>query len=682
MASITESKKILKEKKQEKYFHKRNKNRFCENANVTGFNLKKSTRRDNKVLIQALDQFEDGVYISDQDYTLFYTSPSLQNVFGPPDNKKCFEYLFERENPCPWCRNQEVFSGKTISWEQSFDFFGKIFYILEAPLYYPDKPIRKMTIYRDITANRQTEEELRKRSLMLESASSIIAMASLDGKMTYANPAFLSAWGFNSLDDVIGYPFSKFWELGERKDEIMNSLQSGNSGRWSGNLKAIRKDGSHFDLKVFASTIYDKEGKPIAMMSISSDITKYKLADDALKKSKNEFRQLSNNMNNGFALHEIVYDKSGKAIDYRFLEMNSFFEKLTGLKAADLIGHMAYESLSGLEPFWLEKYSKVALTGKPIHFENYCESLDKFFGVTAYRPTEGQFACIFSDITARRRTELALSESEQKLSTAMATGSDCILITRLKDGKIIEANEQYLKTFGYSRKDVIGKTTKELGIWTDLNDRSKLIEKLEKHGQVDDMEINISLNDDYQLPFLFSARYISVGGEDCIISIARDISNHKRTEQKLKLTHSNLIQEQVRLNKKNLAMGEILKRIDFEKNLIKNQVQANIKNIVMPLVDILRNNPSSDRDLYFNMLDEALGDITSDFVSKLEMQFSNLSPRELEICNMIKKDLSSKQIANALNISIQTISQRRKHIRKKLGITNKRINLSAYLKTS
>lgn len=82
------------------------------------------------------------------------------------------------------------------------------------------------------------------------------------------------------------------------------------------------------------------------------------------------------------------------------------------------------------------------------------------------------------------------------------------------------------------------------------------------------------------------------------------------------------------------------------------------------------------------MLDEALGNITSSFMTKLESKYSKLSPRELEICNLIKNELSSKQIADALNISIQTVNGRRKDIRKKLGLTNKRINLSVYLKST
>ena len=61
-------------------------------------------------------------------------------------------------------------------------------------------------------------------------------------------------------------------------------------------------------------------------------------------------------MIDGFALHEIICDESGTPIDYRFLALNSAFERLTGLKADEIIGKRAYETLPGLEPFWIEKY--------------------------------------------------------------------------------------------------------------------------------------------------------------------------------------------------------------------------------------------------------------------------------------------------------------------------------------
>ncbi len=165
-------------------------------------------------------------------------------------------------------------------------------------------------------------------------------------------------------------------------------------------------------------------------------------------------------------------------------------------------------------------------------------------------------------------------------------------------------------------------------------------------------------------------------------TLYRDITKHKQAEKQLRKTYVTLIEEQVKLKQKNLALNEISRQIDYEKNLMKNNIQKNINRIVLPLVDILKKAINPDRDLYFKMLDKALRNIMTSFMSRLESKYSKLSPRELEICNLIKNELSSKQIAEALNISIQTVNGRRKDIRKKFAITNKKINLSVFLKST
>ena len=165
------------------------------------------------------------------------------------------------------------------------------------------------------------------------------------------------------------------------------------------------------------------------------------------------------------------------------------------------------------------------------------------------------------------------------------------------------------------------------------------------------------------------------------LTLYRDITKHKQAKEQLRNTHINLIKEQVKLRQRNLALNEISKQIDYEKNLLKNNIQNNINRIVLPLVDIIKDGRNHEQDIYFKMLNEALDNITTSFISKLESKYSKLSPRELEICNLIRNEISSKQIADALNISIQTVNGRRKDIRKKLGLTNKKINLSTYLKS-
>ncbi|KAF0217439.1 MAG: PAS/PAC sensor-containing diguanylate [Geobacteraceae bacterium] len=124
-----------------------------------------------------------------------------------------------------------------------------------------------------------------------------------------------------------------------------------------------------------------------------------------LQQSERRFRLLFDKMLNGCALHEIICDEDGRPCDYRFLEVNPAFEKLTGLSRDRLIGKRILEVLPETEPYWIDNFGEVALTGKPAHFENYSKALCKYLEVDAYSPNPGYFAVTYDDITERKQAE-------------------------------------------------------------------------------------------------------------------------------------------------------------------------------------------------------------------------------------------------------------------------------------
>ena len=184
--------------------------------------------------------------------------------------------------------------------------------------------------------------------------------------------------------------------------------------------------------------------------------TQHKKAEEALKESEERYRTLFSSIGEGFGLHEMIFDSQGVPNDYRFLEVNTGFEKQTGLRASEILGKTVYEVLPDLEPFWIETYGKVVVTGEPARFENYNQSLKRYFEVYAFRPVEGRFATIFTDITERKKAEDTLKEAEEKFRSMIEQSPD---VFGLYDENcfLIQVNKSWDNLWEVPRELAIGK---------------------------------------------------------------------------------------------------------------------------------------------------------------------------------------------------------------------------------
>ncbi len=157
----------------------------------------------------------------------------------------------------------------------------------------------------------------------------------------------------------------------------------------------------------------DETGDVQYVLTVARDITQH-------RKIERRYKMLFEQMLDGFASHEIILNDQGDAVDYRFRTVNPAFERLTGLKKDKIAGRTVLDILPDTERFWIETYGRVVATGEPIRFDHYSQVLDKHYEVVAFRTQPDQFACIFVDITDRKRAEKHVMDYQARLKALAA----------------------------------------------------------------------------------------------------------------------------------------------------------------------------------------------------------------------------------------------------------------------
>jgi PAS domain S-box-containing protein len=258
------------------------------------------------------------------------------------------------------------------------------------------------------------------------------------------------------------------------------------------------------------------------------------LTEKALKESEARYRILFNQMQEGFSLHEMVYDADGKAVDYRFLSVNPAFESLTGLSRESIVGRTVLEVLPNTESYWIETGGHVAQTGEACRIENFSGELNKHFEVVFFRPRKGQFACVFHDITDRIHTMAASKQSEEKFSKLFETSPIWMTLTTLDAGVFLEVNQAFLEVPGYRKEKGIGRKATGIGLWVDPAERQTVVRLLEKNKRIRDYPIQFRMKNGEIRDFLWSAEVLVFEGVLCMLNAILDITDRKKTEGELR----------------------------------------------------------------------------------------------------------------------------------------------------
>ena len=414
----------------------------------------------------------------------------------------------------------------------------------------------------------------------------------------------------------------------------------------------------------------------------TEDITSRKQAEIELRESEERFRRLVETMRDGLG----VQDENG-LITY----VNERACELSGFSRDELIGRPAVDLID--EPFqkmFAEEFSR-RRKGKSSSYEITWRRKDgsKLPAIMASTPvfdSEGKFRGSFgiiTDITQRKRAEEALRESEERYRGIVETQAE--LICRfLPDGTLTFVNDTICRFLGERSEELIGKSFYPYIHPDDRQKTRKNLESLSKENRIGTNEERVIMPDGeiHWWQWSNQALFDEQDSKVELQSVGRDITKRKKAEDALRKSEAELAAQSRHLEEVNAALRVLLKQREEDKEDLEGRLLANVKELVLPYVDKLKNSRlDSDQMTLAAILESNIKEIISPFATKLSSRFLNLTPTEIQVASLIKDGKTSKEIAVLLNASENTVRSHRFHIRSKLGIKKKKVNLKSYLKS-
>ena len=325
-----------------------------------------------------------------------------------------------------------------------------------------------------------------------------------------------------------------------------------------------------------------KTGKPIQFENYSQDLDKW-YHNFAYKLDKKRFAFLSLDITEKKKTEEktkrILESIAESYVEYdnewRYVDVNSKYEETFGQKKTEIIGKVVWELLpQTIDSIQFKELHKAKKGNIPVHFETQSLVQGDWFEVNAFPHPEG-LSVYLHDITDCKKSEKyrnELLENEQQLTEELQTSNeelqstteelyksnkniqeysevlstiyelnpDAIVLTTLSDSKIIDCNQEYLNQIGYTREEVIGHTSEELGLINEII-RDSYIDETRGKEKVSNFEGKIRQKNGSIIDVMYSTRQITVNNEPIILNIGQDITKRKIQEKQLRESEERLV---------------------------------------------------------------------------------------------------------------------------------------------
>lgn len=496
-----------------------------------------------------------------------------------------------------------------------------------------------------------------------------------DGRILLVNQALLN---------MLGYP--DFRELAERNLETSGYEPAYSRTRFIDEIERegrvigwesawLRKDGSILHVRESARAIRDEEGNTVYYEGTVEDITQRRKAEERLQLLSSIVEQ----SNEGIALTNL---------DGEVTFVNQAFSKMHGYSPDELLNR----KLSTFHSPTRRPRVKSALhqvlavgefKGETLLSRKDGTTLPLETHNSLLRDRNGKAIGIISvmiDLSERKRAEAVLQSAHEQVSATLNALPDLFLEID-RQGRILDFRAPKSKTLDCPPQSLQGERIVDCFPASVSDTIMASIKRAAKSGQDSGASYQLELEGKTCWFEISVAAKGNPGSKNSrFIALVRDITNRRRTENQLRQLAEELKAEREMLKEKNIALKQILDHIENQKKNYRRRLTQELKGAVRPYLSRLKRNanlPTKDVEELQLMIETILSRGSEESEDRLE----SLTPREKEICAMITDGLSSKEISERLVLSPATIHKHREQIRRKLGITNKRVNLSNFLKS-
>lgn len=556
----------------------------------------------------------------------------------------------------------------------------------------------------DISRHKHVEEALRKSEEkyreLVENANSIILRMDKAGNVTFFNEFAQRFFGYSEKEilgkNVVGTIVPEVESTGRELRALIEDIGIHPDRHITGMNENMCRSGERVWVAWTNKAIWDDQGRVNEILCIGNDITERRRAEEELQKLASVVKYSSELINLATLDGKMIFlnDAGARAlgIEPEEVEKTHLMQVLPD-HLQEVVQNEILPTLMKQGTWEGDLQGRNLKTGTLTDLHTMAFTIaDPISGAPLY------LVNLSRDISERKRAEEALQESKQQLADIIDFLPDATFVID-KEGKVLAWNRASEKLTGLQKEDILGRNKDAIATELYGQPRPMLVDlvldpaldladaydHLEQRGNTLFAETYAPGLNEGEGGYLWanasplSDRQGKVNGA---IESIRDITGRKEMESALREREQELEAKSVDLLEINTALKVLLKRREEDEKEFGANVLSNMKELVLPYLEKLRNSHLGElQKTYLSILESHLQEIGAPFLRKLSGEFRNLSPMERQIASLIREGKRNKEISEILGVSVNTILTHRYHLRTKLGLKNKDINLVSYLKS-